>query len=256
MKRNVKSLLIASVLMFSAASVFAADATVTFIKGKVEVLKGTEWVPLNKGDELKKSDVINTGFQSEAKIKLFDSVMYLGPVTRISLDELSATDKTDKVSVYLKTGNVRSQVNHTESKRVNYQVSTAVAVASVRGTGFEMDDSNTVSVFEGAVATAPVKALTAAAASNMAEDVAVPDDAVVLAANQTLTISEDNFTNTPVNTVVQAASDIVSAVSTAASEEAVTTTTSAVTSAVIAPTTESAPVAEVQTGNVIIKVSF
>ena len=152
--RRFKGLLVAAVLTVFSASLFAADATVTFVSGKVEVQRNGKWVALQKGDTVAKSETISTGFQSEAKIKMMDSVMYLGPVTRITLEELSTTGKQDNVNVYLKTGSARSQVKHVDSKRVNYQVHTAVAVASCRGTDWIIDDSNNIICFEGTVAVA------------------------------------------------------------------------------------------------------
>lgn len=152
--RRFKGLLVAAVLTVFSASLFAADATVTFVSGKVEVQRNGKWVALQKGDTVAKSETISTGFQSEAKIKMMDSVMYLGPVTRITLEELSSTGKQDNVNVYLKTGSARSQVKHVDNKRVNYQVHTAVAVASCRGTDWIIDDSNNIICFEGIVAVA------------------------------------------------------------------------------------------------------
>lgn len=151
---KIKALFISAAFMILAASAFAADATVTFVSGKVEVQRGGKWVALQKGDSVAKSETISTGFDSEAKIKILDSVMYLGPVTRITLEELSSKGQSDNVNVYLKTGTTRSQVRHTDNKRINYQVHTAVAVASCRGTDWVMDDSNSVSCLEGTVAVA------------------------------------------------------------------------------------------------------
>ena len=150
--RRIKTLLAVAVLFVLGASAFAADATVTFVSGKVEVQRNGKWVALQKGDTVAKNETISTGFQSEAKIKIFDSVMYLGPVTRITLEELSTSGKQDNVNVYLKTGTARSQVKHVDNKRVNYQVHTAVAVASCRGTDWIIDDSNTVTGIDGTIA--------------------------------------------------------------------------------------------------------
>ena len=96
--KRFKGLFLASVLMIFGASAFAADATVTFVSGKVEVQRNGKWVALQKGDTVTKSETISTGFQSEAKIKMMDSVMYLGPVTRITLEELSTTGQQDNVN--------------------------------------------------------------------------------------------------------------------------------------------------------------
>ena len=161
---KIKACLVAAIFVVFGASAFAADATVTYVSGKVEVQRNGKWVALQKGDSVSKSETISTGFQSEAKIKIMDSVMYLGPVTRITLEELSSSGKQDNVNVYLKTGSARSQVKHVDNKRVNYQVHTAVAVASCRGTDWIIDDSNNITCFEGMVAVAPYDEATAAAA--------------------------------------------------------------------------------------------
>ena len=153
--RKIKALFVAAIFVAFSASAFAADATVTYVSGKVEVQRNGKWVALQKGDTVKKSETISTGFQSEVKIKIMDSVMYLGPVTRITLEELSSSGKQDNVNVYLKTGSARSQVKHVDNKRVNYQVHTANAVASCRGTDWIIDDSNNITCFEGMVAVAP-----------------------------------------------------------------------------------------------------
>lgn len=150
--RKIRTLLLAAFFVVLSTSVFAEEAVVTFVSGKVEVQRNGKWVALQKGDSVKKSETISTGFQSEVKLKVMDSVMYLGPVTRVTLEELSSNGKQDNVNVYLKTGTARSQVNHTDNKRVNYQVHTAVAVASCRGTDWTMDDSNNVFCLDGTVA--------------------------------------------------------------------------------------------------------
>ena len=152
--RKIRALFTAVVFAALTTGLFAEDAVVTFVSGKVEVQRSGKWVALQKGDTVQKSETISTGFQSEVKIKVMDSVMYLGPVTRITLEELSSNGKQDNVNVYLKTGTARSQVKHTDNKRVNYQVHTAVAVASCRGTDWTIDDSNNVFCYEGTVAVA------------------------------------------------------------------------------------------------------
>ena len=154
--KKLVGLLVISVAMFVAGSfAFAADGLVTYVSGKVEVQRNSEWVTLNVGDLVHPSEMVSTGFQSEAKVKLADSIMYMGPLTRITLEDLSTSSKQDNVNVYLKTGAVRSKVNHRDNKRVNYQVHTAVAVASARGTEYVCFDSNEVLCLEGTIAVAP-----------------------------------------------------------------------------------------------------
>jgi len=224
--RKIKTLLFAVVFVVFGAAAFAADATVTYVSGKVEVQRNGKWVALQKGDTVAKSETISTGFQSEAKIKILDSVMYLGPVTRITLEELSSTDQKDNVNVYLKTGTARSQVNHVDTKRVNYQVHTAVAVASCRGTEWIIYDSNTIDCFDGIVAVAAYIAddefdgsSRKAGEGDETGETPTSADGVLVQANQSVTVSETNSVSAPVNNVVKVASNVTGTVGTAASKE-------------------------------------
>ena len=218
--RKIKSLLITAVLLAFGTSAFAADATVTFVSGKVEVQRNGQWVALQKGDVVSKSETISTGFQSEAKIKLMESVLYLGPVTRVTLEELSATEQKDNVNVYLKTGTTRSQVKHVDNKRVNYQVHTAVAVASCRGTGFILDDSNTVEVTENTVAVGSYDPAAATDRDLAETDDSLSDDGVVLVnEDQSVTVSESTLVSNPVTTVQTTITEIATAVTTAGAQE-------------------------------------
>ena len=247
--RKIKVLFLAVALAAFGTNAFAADATVTYVSGKVEVQRNGKWVALQKGDTVSKSETISTGFQSEAKIKILESVMYLGPVTRITLEELSSTSQKDNVNVYLKTGTARSQVKHVDNKRVNYQVHTAVAVASCRGTEWIIDDSNHIDCFDGIVAvTAYVDPATVDSkkvesekegeteieaeiekedAAEVAEektaeterDTPTSDDGVLVQANQSVSVSETSSVSAPVNTTVKFAEEVTTTVSTAASKE-------------------------------------
>ena len=151
--------------------------------------------------------MVSTGFQSEAKIKLYESVLYLGPVTRVSLEELSSSGNQDNVSVYLKTGSARSQVKHVDEKRVKYQVHTAIAVASCRGTDWILDDSNKVVGIDGEVA---VDSYTGA------EDAG----GIILTANQTLKVSEDGTVSEAKSNVDGNAAKVLSTVATEAQKKA------------------------------------
>lgn len=253
--RRIKTLLAVTVLLVLGASAFAADATVTFVSGKVEVQRDGKWVPLQKGDTVSKKETISTGFQSEAKIKIIDSVMYLGPVTRITLEELSSTGKQDNVNVYLKTGTARSQVKHVDNKRVNYQVHTAVAVASCRGTDWILDDSNTVTGIDGTIAVSAYvetedenddgesneekeegegETKTDETVDADVEDLDTDDtdladktnsltgdDGILVKGGQSVSVSDQAAVSNPVNNNVKTANEIKSQVSSAAAKAAV-----------------------------------
>ena len=291
--KRFKGLFLASVLMIFGASAFAADATVTFVSGKVEVQRNGKWVALQKGDTVSKSETISTGFQSEAKIKMMDSVMYLGPVTRITLEELSTTGQQDNVNVYLKTGSARSQVKHVDNKRVNYQVHTAVAVASCRGTDWIIDDSNNIICFEGTVAVAayvppenylenakPDGAKSQDSEEDSSEETQSEDagsaasepdgntvetaepvvsatptsnDGILVRANQSVSVSVISEVSVPVNAVVTAVSNVTSAVKTAAAKEAVA---SVETNEAPATNIDTDKKPEVTTGSVLVNIEL
>ena len=214
--RKIKSLVIALAFVVFGASLYAADVTVTFVSGKVEVQRNGQWVALQKGDTVSKSETISTGFQSEAKIKILDSVMYLGPVTRITLEELSSSEQKDNVNVYLKTGTARSQVKHVDNKRVNYQVHTAVAVASCRGTGWSIDDANNVDCFDGTVA---VSSLGDYVDTDDGGNKPTSANGILITANQSIKVSDLSEISAPIIVVLKNASDITNASQTTSDQE-------------------------------------
>ena len=154
---NKKIISILFVIGFSAV-VFAESATITYVKGKVEVQRGGKWIALNAGDKVEVNEILNTGFQSEAKVKVQNSFMTLGALTRITITDLKESGNTQTVNVKLATGAVRSKVNHVENTRVNYAVRGPVAVASVRGTDYMTRADGFTTCYEGAVAVYPVSA--------------------------------------------------------------------------------------------------
>ena len=257
MKKFYKLVLFSLIFSVFSSSLFAAEGIVTFVKGKVEVQRDSSWVILNVGDKVSQSEVISTGFQSEAKIKLMDSVLYLGPVTRVTLETLKATDSTDKVNVYLSAGVTRSKVNHTDNKRVNYTVHTAVAVASVRGTDWIIDCSGNVSCSEGGVAVALASDDSSRKSSESSESLEdseeLPKNEVIVAANQTVTVKENGPVETPKHTTAQQIDSVYTAVSSAASKESVSSSSglSALASADTG-SSSSAPAS----GSVVVEVSF
>ena len=214
--------LFASLFLFTVI-LSAQNATVTYVKGKVEVQRNGKWLALSAGDSVQINEVINTGFQSEAKIKLMDSVMFLGPVTRITLEELSASETQDKVNVYLSTGSVRSKVNHTETKRVNYTVHTAVAVASVRGTDWWINSNNEAGCTIGGFAFASKNALRASGSetSFLSDSAGLPKGGTIIGKNQYGKIKGSGYTKTQaVNETLQASNLLLSSIGTQCMKDA------------------------------------
>lgn len=226
MMKNIKKILIALVVSAIVCSPLAADsAKVTFVKGKVEVNRGGNWVQLKVGDTIAEKETVSTGFQSEARLNLNGSVLAVAAMSRVTLETLKSTDSKNSVSVYIDTGATRSKVNHADNKKVDYTTRTAVAVASVRGTDYIQIARGNVTCLEGAVAVysakewaeslkklaeAAKKAAEDGELSDVIEDIEIttdeaasattpaveiyigsPDGAVVVAAGQT--VSFDNL---------------------------------------------------------------
>lgn len=249
MKKNVVKFLSALVLsMMVSSPIFAEDAIVTYVKGKVEVQRGDTWVQLKVGDKIKESETVSTGIQSEAKIKYSGSLMAVGAMTRITMDQLSAGDNKEKVDVYLSTGAVRSKVTHDADTRVSYTVRSPVAVASVRGTEFQITDTGAVSCFEGAVAVYPnvqkkAEETTSAETEEEVEEEApagdngpadsttpaneinndAPESAVVVGANQKTKFTKAGTPEKPQDNAKKNANKVKNQVQTQAAKEAVST---------------------------------
>ncbi len=239
MKRFAKLLAASLFVLFLSGQIFAAEGVVSYVKGKVEVQRNNNWVTLNVGDKVSQSETISTGFQSEAKIKLMDSVLYLGPVTRVTLEALKSTASNDKVNIYLATGSTRSKVEHDDSKRVNYTVRTAVAVASVRGTDWTMNSFGNIACFEGGVAVSLLSALrsTLMAKTEVEEEetedldsfedsVELPTGGILVSANQSVVVSAVTSVSAPKSNSTNTLNAILSQVSSASSKEAVSSSTS------------------------------
>ena len=153
MKRLISKMIIAALLtVFAGSSIFAASAKVTYVKGKVEVSRGDEWVSLKVGDVVNEAETISTGFQSEARLNYNGSVMAVPALSRITLETLKSSGTKETVSIKVDTGAVRSKVTHAEGKRIEYTARTPVGVASVRGTDFTIFANGKAKVFSGAIA--------------------------------------------------------------------------------------------------------
>lgn len=157
MKLNfLRKFVVCCFVSFVVSSVaFASNAVVVSALGKTEVNRNNQWVELAKGDKVYEGEMISTGFKSELVLKYQDSVMKMGPLSRITLEKLATSEQKDSVAVYLNTGSVRSTINHSRTKRVGYVSRNPVAVASVRGTDYMMLGDGSVICYSGGVNVIP-----------------------------------------------------------------------------------------------------
>lgn len=149
----MKKLFLALIIFgFCTAGLFAAEAIVLHTEGKVEVQKAGAWVALKAGDSVPKGAVISTGFKSSAVIKFQESSFTLDALTRITVEQLAVTSKTDESKLYLSTGKVKFDIKTSENKRAGFQVRSPVATASVRGTQGEFCADGRLTTTRGMVA--------------------------------------------------------------------------------------------------------
>ncbi|PKL24503.1 MAG: hypothetical protein CVV47_08645 [Spirochaetae bacterium HGW-Spirochaetae-3] len=140
-----KLILAITTLLILSAAVQAATVTATVVEiaGKVEYqLPGKGWRPAKAGDALPKGTIISTGFKSTAVLKVGTSSITVKPITRLSLEDLIQSDSGSQTQLFLMAGRVKAEVTPQAGKKIEFQVKSATATASVRGTGFEFDGIN------------------------------------------------------------------------------------------------------------------
>lgn len=133
-----KITVLAAAMIFAAGSIFGAEAYLKSFNGKVEIKKGTSWTVVKEGDKIEPGTIISTGFNSNAVIMLGKSEIFIKPLTRISLDEISTSSNIIKTKLNLSLGKIKAEINTTEGLKNDFMVRTPVSTASVKGTVFEV----------------------------------------------------------------------------------------------------------------------
>jgi len=133
--------------------VFAQSGVVKELSGTVELkFPGSqEFVAAKAGDRISQDTVISTGFKSSALIEVGSAVITVRPLTSLTLSEIGSDSKGENLNMNLRTGRVRVELTPPAGTKASMSVSSPVATASVRGTGFEFDTRN-IYVERGAVA--------------------------------------------------------------------------------------------------------
>lgn len=281
MRRKISRIVLFVVFLCFNCFAYSESAKVTFVKGKVEIQNGAEWVSVSVGQELNEKTVISTGFNSEVRFQYNGSIMALGPLTRIMLEKISNTEKKEIMNVQLNCGAVRTKVTHPVNKRVSQTIRSPVSVASVRGTEYLFFDNGSVLCFEGAVATFPAYYLDnivfidneledskdssssddsdyeSAVATTVPQDIAefLPTSAVVVAEGQAVSVLPNSLIESPVANFIANRDKKVNAVDTLSRIESVSMGQEAL--AAILPTREYLSNFEFDaTGSVDVNVSF
>ena len=149
----MKKIIVILILVFVSAALFAEiSAVFSEVSGKVEIKSpGESWEKAEIGMELKKGDLISTGFRAEAVLKIGPSQLIVKQLTRMELEELVEKEGTVSTGLNLRVGKIKAEVRTTAGLRQNFRLTSPVSTAAVRGTSFEYDGVN-LKVFEGTVA--------------------------------------------------------------------------------------------------------
>jgi hypothetical protein len=128
------------------------EAMIREMSGTVELKTNAsaDWVTAQAGDRIGKNTIVSTGFKSIALLVVGNSTITVRPLTRMSLAELMNRNETETININLNTGRVRVDVNPPVGGRANFIVQTPSAVASVRGTMFNLN-TDAIQVLKGAV---------------------------------------------------------------------------------------------------------
>ena len=113
------------------------SARIKFLKGNVQRNEGKGWHSVSRvGTILLQQDKLKTGGNGRVEVQFDDgSLLQLTSNSSISLKEYSYSRKGRKANVNLKKGAIFANVNKLR-RNSNFKVSTATAVAGVRGTQF------------------------------------------------------------------------------------------------------------------------
>ena len=152
MKLSFKFLPLLAFAVFAGFSASALEAKFVSIEGKVEILEGGIWIPVEEGDIIQeRGAVISTGFKSNAVVSVKGTNFTLGPLTRITIENMVAMENKDSTQIYIDSGSLKANVSSSDGRKVGFKVRSAVATASVRGTEFKVTSSGRLSVTQGLV---------------------------------------------------------------------------------------------------------
>ena len=149
-------LMVIGSLGFAQQGTSAQQGVIREVNGKVEIKPpGADWVTAEPGQRIENATVISTGFKGTVRIGLGNSVLTVGPLTRLTLREIREEQSAgqggdERVALELQTGRIRTEVKPPAGGRTNFTVRSPTATASVRGTIFEFDGIN-LAVDEGRV---------------------------------------------------------------------------------------------------------
>jgi hypothetical protein len=139
------------------------SAKIGTISGEAVVRRNGAWVPLTSADQLKQGDEIFTGVDSRVVLKFADgSSLEIRELTQLLVQTTLVAANRKDLEVQLKLGEIKAQVKQEKAVDTTFEIRTATATASVRGTIFTVfydpgAKATVVSTQRGIVSVDPVK---------------------------------------------------------------------------------------------------
>ena len=150
----MKRLLATMLLMLASVGIlYAAEARVLEIDGRVEIrtTPNDAWADLEEDMAVPVGATISTGFGASAIIQVGPAArLEVSALSRLTLEELIEREGLVESDLHLGVGRVRADVEAVEGVQSDFNLSSPVSTAAVRGTSFEFDGVN-VRVFQGRV---------------------------------------------------------------------------------------------------------
>ena len=148
----MKKALLGFLIILTIPGIFAQNGVITEITGTVELkLPGASvFIPAAAGSIVNQNTIISTGFKSTALVEIGSTLIMVRALTRLTLTEIVASQGIETLNVNLQAGRVKVDVNPPAGTRVQTQISSPVATASVRGTSAELD-TRSIRVIHGSV---------------------------------------------------------------------------------------------------------
>lgn len=145
------------------AAVEKGSASVVTVQGKAEFsTDGATWTALKRGESLREGAIIRTATAAGADLDLGrnGSVLRILPGSTVALTSLTyeqtGLETIVNTQIDIRTGKVVGQVQKLSSAS-KYELKTAKAVATIRGTRYSMEASGKLVVAEGSVVVVALK---------------------------------------------------------------------------------------------------
>jgi len=111
-----------------------ANILVVSTKGEAAYLAGSQWKPLAKGQTLPEGTKVSTGVASSIVLNIDGSIVTVKSMSSIKIYKNSKDESTRETALGLQYGSVSAKVNKVEKVKTKFNITTAVATSSVRGT--------------------------------------------------------------------------------------------------------------------------